>query len=251
MLSQAAEIYRGTRKKHDLLFNLYVMRPIAAGWSRSLQDTGDSQPAHAAQPLHLRGRGGHAAAYRRCRGPPRHRRARAQLLLRLRRRDARAPPKTASKSGHLFDFFTDELKAILLVAALGDPALSHRRLRYRCDAWAPDDRGISLRRIAEPSSWHRRSRSRTSCATPKSADGRRRSKLTTKRSKRARLRRRRAERRRHLTTFLRFLNHYPATSGSSRARQARRLLLDVFDAEPALPGQRMAGAHHPIWTPSA
>src|SRR5258708_34702087 len=30
MLSLAADIYRGTRKKHDLLFNLYVMRPIAA-----------------------------------------------------------------------------------------------------------------------------------------------------------------------------------------------------------------------------
>ena len=30
MLSEARHIYRETRKKHDLLFNLYVMRPIAA-----------------------------------------------------------------------------------------------------------------------------------------------------------------------------------------------------------------------------
>src|SRR5689334_11209931 len=31
MLATAKEIYRLTRKKNDLLFNLYVMRPIAAG----------------------------------------------------------------------------------------------------------------------------------------------------------------------------------------------------------------------------
>src|SRR5579864_6901927 len=30
ILSSAARVYRETRKKHDQLFNLYVMRPIAA-----------------------------------------------------------------------------------------------------------------------------------------------------------------------------------------------------------------------------
>ena len=29
-LKDGIEIYRATRKKHDLLFNVYVMRPIAA-----------------------------------------------------------------------------------------------------------------------------------------------------------------------------------------------------------------------------
>ena len=30
MLGLATQIYRSTRKKHDLVFNLYVMRPVAA-----------------------------------------------------------------------------------------------------------------------------------------------------------------------------------------------------------------------------
>src|SRR5689334_9471512 len=40
MLGKGLEIYRATRKKHDLVFNVYIMRPIAAQLVALLAPTG-------------------------------------------------------------------------------------------------------------------------------------------------------------------------------------------------------------------
>jgi phosphatidylserine synthase len=120
MLRQATEIYRGTKKKHDLLFNLYVMRPIAAlvvalaartpvtPNQLTLLNLAIFVVAAALLPLMPTRAGGLVAitvlevsyCFDCADG----------MLARHR--------KTASKAGHLFDFFTDELKAVLLVSAL-------------------------------------------------------------------------------------------------------------------------------------
>src|SRR5579864_8572416 len=39
MLSSAARVYRQTRKKHDQLFNVYVMRPLAAVFVAAVAQT--------------------------------------------------------------------------------------------------------------------------------------------------------------------------------------------------------------------
>jgi phosphatidylserine synthase len=120
MMSQAADIYRGTRKKHDLLFNLYVMRPVAALVVAVAAKTPVTPNqltllnlvvfvvAAALLPLLPTYRGALLAVgvlelsycFDCADG----------MLARHR--------KIASKAGHLFDFFTDELKAVLLVSAL-------------------------------------------------------------------------------------------------------------------------------------
>jgi hypothetical protein len=120
VFSQATRVYRETRKKHDQLFNLYVMRPVAAALTASLAHTRITPNqvtlvslgvfvVSAAMLVAFPGwRGGLAAvvvlevSY--CFDCVDGMLARFKGL--------------ASKAGHLFDFFTDELKAVLLVAAL-------------------------------------------------------------------------------------------------------------------------------------
>jgi phosphatidylglycerophosphate synthase len=120
MLREAKQIYVATRKRHDLVFNLYVMRPIAALVVAAAARTPVTPNqltllnlfvfvgAAALLPLLPSYQGGLIAI----------------LVLEVsycfdcadgmlaRHRH------TASKEGHLFDFFTDELKAELLVASL-------------------------------------------------------------------------------------------------------------------------------------
>jgi hypothetical protein len=120
VLTQAIEIYRTTRKKHDLLFNLYVMRPIAA-----LVVAVAARTPVTPNQLTLLNLFIFVAAAALLPLLPTYSGALVAILVlelsycfdcadgmlaRYR--------KTASKAGHLFDFFTDELKALLLVAAL-------------------------------------------------------------------------------------------------------------------------------------
>ncbi|MDP9150847.1 MAG: CDP-alcohol phosphatidyltransferase family protein, partial [Myxococcota bacterium] len=120
MLTQAARVYRETRKKHDQLFNVYFMRPIAAVLVAAIARTRITPNqvtllnlaifvGGVALLIGLPTWGGGLAAV-----------AVIEvsycfdcvdgMLARFKR--------LASRAGHLFDFFTDELKAILLVAAL-------------------------------------------------------------------------------------------------------------------------------------
>jgi hypothetical protein len=119
-MGTAFDIYRATRKKHDLVFNVYVMRPIAAFVVAALARTSVtpnqvtilnlfifvvSAALFIALPDY---RGGLIAAVV------------LELSYCFDCVDGMLArhKKIASKEGHLFDFFTDEIKALLLVSAL-------------------------------------------------------------------------------------------------------------------------------------
>jgi phosphatidylglycerophosphate synthase len=120
MIGTAIEIYRATRKKHDLVFNVYLMRPIAAGIVAIAAKTPVTPnqvtlinllffviaiALFIALPDY---KGGLIAVvvleFSYCLDCV------DGMLARFK--------KIASKEGHLFDFFTDEIKAVLLAGAL-------------------------------------------------------------------------------------------------------------------------------------
>ncbi len=121
MLGKGFKIYRDTRKKHDLFFNLYVMRPVAAQLVAILAPTGVTPNQVTllnlfvfivaggllmAVPTWQGGLIGIAVLE-------------ASYCLDCVDGMLARHKKIASKEGHLFDFFTDELKALLLAAVLG------------------------------------------------------------------------------------------------------------------------------------
>jgi CDP-alcohol phosphatidyltransferase-like enzyme len=116
----AARVYRETRKKHDQLFNRFVMRPIAAVLVALLTRSRVTPNqvtlvglgvfvVAAAMLVAFPSWGGGLAAV-----------AVLEISYCLDCADGMLArfKGLASKEGHLFDFFTDELKAVLLVAAL-------------------------------------------------------------------------------------------------------------------------------------
>jgi len=120
MLGTAKAIYLATRKKHDLVFNVYVMRPIASFVVAvcaklpvtpnqltllSLFLFASAAAAFIAVPGYAGGIAGVAIL---------------ELSYCFDCVDGMLArhKKIASKEGHLFDFFTDELKAVLLVASI-------------------------------------------------------------------------------------------------------------------------------------
>jgi len=120
MFSTAGRVYRETRKKHDQLFNVYVMRPLAAVFVAAIHGTRITPnqvtllnlavfivaaALFAALPTWS---GGLAAV------------AALELSYCFDCADGMLAryKKLASKAGHAFDFFTDELKAVLLAGAL-------------------------------------------------------------------------------------------------------------------------------------
>jgi hypothetical protein len=121
MFAQAKAIYLETRKKHDQLFNVYVMRPIAAGAVALLARTSVTP-----NQLTLVSLAVFVAAASLLVALPDHAGGIVALLVlelsylfdcadgMLARHKG-----LASREGHLFDFFTDELKATLLSGALG------------------------------------------------------------------------------------------------------------------------------------
>ncbi len=121
MLSTGWTIYKTTRKKHDLLFNVYVMRPVAAQVVALLSPTRvtPNQVTLVNLFVFLVGIAMLIAL------PSFHGALVGVAVLEasycldcvdgmLARHKG-----IASKEGHLFDFFTDELKALLLASALG------------------------------------------------------------------------------------------------------------------------------------
>jgi hypothetical protein len=120
MLNAASRVYRETRKKHDQVFNVYVMRPLAAVFVAAVAQTRVTPNqitllnlavfvVGAVMLVALPGYGGGLAAV-----------AVLELSYCLDCADGMLArfKKLASKSGHLFDFFTDEAKAVLLSGAL-------------------------------------------------------------------------------------------------------------------------------------
>jgi hypothetical protein len=120
MLATAARVYRETRKKHDQLFNTYVMRPIAAVVVAALAPSRVTPNQVTVVNLAVflvaaamlvawpSWRGGLAAVAV----------LEASYCLDCVDGMLARYKGLASKTGQLFDFFTDEIKALLLVGAL-------------------------------------------------------------------------------------------------------------------------------------
>lgn len=121
MLGKGWSIYKETRKKHDLIFNVYVMRPVAAQAVALLAPTGVTPnqvtllnlllfivagALFVVLPTYTGGLVAIAVLE-------------ASYCLDCVDGMLARHKKIASKEGHLFDFFTDELKALLLAALLG------------------------------------------------------------------------------------------------------------------------------------
>jgi phosphatidylglycerophosphate synthase len=119
-MTSPARVYRETKKKHDQLFNVFVMRPLASVVVAAVAGTRITPNqitlaglavflAAAALFVALPTYGGGLVAV-----------AVLEASYCLDCADGMLAryKKLASKAGHLFDFFTDELKAVLLVAAL-------------------------------------------------------------------------------------------------------------------------------------
>jgi hypothetical protein len=121
MLQRARAIYLETRKKHDQVFNVHVMRPVAAAVVALAAPTRVTP-----NQLTLVSLGIFVVAAALLVALPDHPGGViAVLVLELSYLFDCADgmlarhKKLASKEGHLFDFFTDELKATILTGALG------------------------------------------------------------------------------------------------------------------------------------
>ena len=121
MLGKGWQIYKETRKKHDLVFNVYVMRPIAAQLVALLAPTGvtPNQVTLLNLFIFLVAAGLLVALPTAAGGIFAIAVLEASYCLDCVDGMLARHKKIASKEGHLFDFFTDELKALLLAAVLG------------------------------------------------------------------------------------------------------------------------------------
>jgi phosphatidylglycerophosphate synthase len=150
MFAGPARVYRETRKKHDQLFNTYVMRPVAAALVAAVAPTGVTPNQLTLVNLAIfvvaaalliawpSWAGGLAAVFvlevSYCFD------CADGMLARFK--------KLASKAGHLFDFFTDELKALLLVAALFVRAYRTGGIGVDGGAWPAGDARFLLGGVA-------------------------------------------------------------------------------------------------------
>jgi CDP-alcohol phosphatidyltransferase len=120
MFEEVKAIYLATRKRHDQVFNVYVMRPLAAGAVYFVQGTGVTPNQLTLTSLALFVVAGSLLVML----PGYAGGLLGLLVLELSYLFDCADgmlarhKKLASKEGHLFDFFTDELKATLLTGAL-------------------------------------------------------------------------------------------------------------------------------------
>jgi phosphatidylglycerophosphate synthase len=143
VFGEARAIYRATRKRHDQLFNTYLMRPLAAGVVAVVARTRVTP-----NQLTLLNVAIFAVAAVILVAIPEPHGAwigvavlEASYLFDCADGMLARHKKLASKQGHLFDFFTDEIKALMLVAALA--------LRL----WRVGGYGIDGTLWAAPSAW--------------------------------------------------------------------------------------------------
>jgi phosphatidylglycerophosphate synthase len=150
MLAEATKVYAVTKKRHDYLFNSYVMRPVAAVLVAPLAKTrvtpnqltllnlfifAVSAVLFALLPTYA---GGLVAI------------AVLELSYCFDCVDGMLAryKGTASKVGHVFDFFTDELKAELLIAALAFRLYRMGGIGIRLDWWPAGTTGFLVAGIA-------------------------------------------------------------------------------------------------------
>jgi hypothetical protein len=150
MSKTAARVYRETRKKHDQLFNTYVMRPVAAVVVAVVAPSRVTPNQltllnlalfviAAALMIALPSWGGGLVAV-----------AVLEVSYCFDCADGMLArfKNLASKTGHLFDFFTDELKALLLVASLAVRAWRAGGLGINGQMWDPGDARFLLAGVA-------------------------------------------------------------------------------------------------------
>jgi phosphatidylglycerophosphate synthase len=146
----AARVYRETRKSHDQLFNVYVMRPVAAIFVAIVAPSRVTPNQVTLLNLAvfviatgllvaLPSWGGGVLAV-----------AVLELSYCLDCADGMLAryKKLASKAGHLFDFFTDELKAVLLAGALAVRAWRSGGLGVDGHLWSAGDSRFLLAGVA-------------------------------------------------------------------------------------------------------
>jgi phosphatidylglycerophosphate synthase len=146
----AARVYRETRKKHDQVFNTYVMRPIAAAFVAAIHETPVTPNqvtllnlavfvVAAALFVALPTWSGGLVAV-----------AVLEVSYCLDCADGMLArfKKLASKAGHAFDFFTDEVKAVLLVGALAVRAWRMGGYGYAGRFWEAGDARFLLAGVA-------------------------------------------------------------------------------------------------------
>lgn len=140
-MASPVSIYKETRKKHDLVFNVYLMRPLAAVFVSVFAKTGVTPNQITLLNLFIfviavalfialpDYRGGLIAV------------ATLEFSYCLDCVDGMLArhKKIASKEGHLFDFFTDEVKATLLAAAFPIRFWRGGGIGFDGKLWAPDD----------------------------------------------------------------------------------------------------------------
>lgn len=121
MLGKGWQIYLATRKKNDLVFNVYLMRPIAAQVVAVVAPTGltPNQVTLINLFMFVVAAGLLIALPTTAGGIIAIGVLEASYCLDCVDGMLARHKKIASKEGHLFDFFTDELKALLLAAVLG------------------------------------------------------------------------------------------------------------------------------------
>lgn len=150
MFATAIEVYRLTRKKHDLLFNYYVMRPIAAVVVAVMAKTPITPNQVTILNLFV-----FVVAIGLFIALPNYQGGLIAvgvlelsycfdcvdgMLARFK--------KIASKEGHLFDFFTDEIKAVLLAGSLPIRFWRAGALGLDGREWAPETAAFLIAGIA-------------------------------------------------------------------------------------------------------
>jgi hypothetical protein len=150
MLATAARVYRETRKKHDQLFNVYVMRPLAAVVVAAVHRTRitPNQVTLLNLAVFLVAAGMLVALPTWKGGLYAIAVLEASYCLDCADGMLARFKKLASKAGHLFDFFTDELKAIVLAAALAVRAWRSGGLGLDLTPWPAGDPRFLLAGIA-------------------------------------------------------------------------------------------------------
>jgi hypothetical protein len=149
-MASAVEIYKETRKKHDLVFNVYVMRPMASVFVAFFARTSITPNQITLLNLFVfvvaigmfialpTFTGGVIAV------------AVLEFSYCLDCVDGMLArhKKIASKEGHLFDFFTDEIKAVMLAACLPIRFWRTGGIGFDATHWGPDDARFLLSGIA-------------------------------------------------------------------------------------------------------
>jgi hypothetical protein len=155
MLGTARRIYTGTKKRHDQLWNTFVMRPLA-----SLVVAVAAKTPVTPNQLTLLNLAVFLVAVALLMGLPEPRGAliavatlELSYLFDCADGMLARHKKLASKQGHLFDFFTDELKATLLAGALSIRLFRTGGLSFDVSAfavapWAPGDARFLIAGVA-------------------------------------------------------------------------------------------------------